>query len=684
MRFFEINRCSAAFICSSILCAGIALPLNAQEPQTQRDTRPDGERGSDVDLFAQFLDAHTNMDAQLRHNPSLLTNAEYLHGHPELENFLNQHPQVQSKVRENPSFFEDRKRRFDQEAVRRAQQPQAQTDTAQNSTIIRDTDTADANRMDRDNTVTAAPIRQDNEDRLITLDQFLDKYPDIERDLQRDPALADDSKYLRGHPPLLAYLGHHSNARREIAQSPRLSTPPADRIDAQEQQDRSNPAVNRADENPDRENASREDANRADDNRDDARPDDSNRQDTNTEGVSRDNADRENANSKEAMPDARRTMNDFLHQSPTIERELWRNPSLVNNTRYVHSRPELESFLNQHPEVQEQIQQDPRYLMQSDKGGQGEADSRNQAGSDVDARGDINHGRDAAMDEFLQKYPTIERQLWRNPSLINDQRYLQSHPQLQAFLDQHPQVRQDIQQNPRYFSERRNGADNLQSSGFNRDVDSYPDRNAQVQSEQDTDRRETAERRDPDDLPRETRNGRVDRRPNANPMATDSDTASIKDFLSRQQNIDWSLAKKPKLINDYAYLRRHPDLNEFLEEHPAVRDRVRQDPSYFRYEDGNEVRNDNVPTDSDRTNRYDRELTVELQDFDRFLDKHRNIKKDLQTNPSFANDRHYLKHNQALKSFLAKNPRVRDGFRQDPSGFMDRAAQLEARGHRMN
>jgi hypothetical protein len=72
----------------------------------------------------------------------------------------------------------------------------------------------------------------------------------------------------------------------------------------------------------------------------------------------------------------------------------------------------------------------------------------------------------------------------------------------------------------------------------------------------------------------------------------------------------------------------------------------------------------------------------ELQDMDHFLDKHKNIEKDLQKNPTLATDPGYLKHHKPLDSFLSKNPQVGQELRANPSAFMQKQERIEQ--HRMN
>jgi hypothetical protein len=272
---------------------------------------------------------------------------------------------------------------------------------------------------------------------------------------------------------------------------------------------------------------------------------------------------------------------------------------------------------------------------------------------------------------------------------VNNAEYLEAHPQLQQFLNQHPNVKEEIAENPRYFMQRENRFDANESARRDRDRDFDRDRDAHV----DRDRNRDVDR----DLDA-TRNRDFDRRSNPNPDLTNREVATMDDFLDRHQDVAKTLEKKPELVNDRRYLKHHKDLDEFLSEHPAVREEVRENPSYFihrenRYEARNFDRD--VPDrDRDRVRDNDRYRATrdldgdlskkELQDMDRFLDKHKKIEKDLQRNPSLVNDRDYLKHHKSLDSFFSKNPKVSDEMRENPSAFMQKERRLETRNHRMN
>ena len=58
------------------------------------------------------------------------------------------------------------------------------------------------------------------------------------------------------------------------------------------------------------------------------------------------------------------------------------------------------------------------------------------------------------MDQFLDKHKKIDKDLQKNPALINDNNYLQHHKDLQAFLTKNPQVSEEFKENPSLFMQK--------------------------------------------------------------------------------------------------------------------------------------------------------------------------------------------------------------------------------------
>src|SRR5439155_17086570 len=60
---------------------------------------------------------------------------------------------------------------------------------------------------------------------LQNFDDFLDSHPQIAKDLSKNPALANDEKYLQSHPQFAEFLKAHGGVQRELSENPgRLTT----------------------------------------------------------------------------------------------------------------------------------------------------------------------------------------------------------------------------------------------------------------------------------------------------------------------------------------------------------------------------------------------------------------------------------------------------------------------------
>jgi hypothetical protein len=70
----------------------------------------------------------------------------------------------------------------------------------------------------------------------------------------------------------------------------------------------------------------------------------------------------------------------------------------------------------------------------------------------------------------------------------------------------------------------------------------------------------------------------------------------------------------------------------------------------------------------------------ELQAFDRFLDSHPAIERDLQNKATLINDPAYLSAHPELRDFLATHPRVREDFQQNPRRFVNRERAFDKSG----
>jgi hypothetical protein len=165
-------------------CLWLGTPVGAR-PVAAQD-RPIQDRDSDINRqelarFDQFMDSHPEIAEQLRKDPSLVNNEEFVKNHPALQTYLQQHPAIREEVRENPNAFMQQEARYDR---REGEE-----------------------RVDRD-----APHRQFGE--------FLGGHSNISQQLSKDPSLVKNQEYMVNHPDLQEYLKAHPDVRQGLMENP--------------------------------------------------------------------------------------------------------------------------------------------------------------------------------------------------------------------------------------------------------------------------------------------------------------------------------------------------------------------------------------------------------------------------------------------------------------------------------
>ena len=134
----------------------------------------------------------------------------------------------------------------------------------------------------------------------------------------------------------------------------------------------------------------------------------------------------------------------FLDANPSIEKDLKKNPSLLNDATYLANHPALKAFLNGNATVSAAATKDPKALMNRlerfEKSGR-----------------DIPKAELAAFDKFLDQNPSIEKDIHKDPSLLTNATYLANHPALQSFLAANPDIQQEVTEHPRAFMDAENG-----------------------------------------------------------------------------------------------------------------------------------------------------------------------------------------------------------------------------------
>src|SRR5260370_554047 len=149
----------------------------------------------------------------------------------------------------------------------------------------------------------------------------------------------------------------------------------------------------------------------------------------------------------------------------------------------------------------------------------------------------------ADMDRFLDSHPEMAEQLRKDPSLINNQQWVEKHPALQEYLQQHPEIREEFRENP---------------SAFMRQEERY-------------DRRE-------DDRDREAGIGLGDDRHRMGDRDARGELTSFGHFLGSHSTVAEQLSRDPSLANNKEFLANHPELGEYLKAHPGMTQQLAANP----------------------------------------------------------------------------------------------------------
>lgn len=129
----------------------------------------------ETDTMENYLTNHPKVADELHNNPSLINNPEWLSKHPQVQNWMNTHPNVKSDAAANPSEF---------------------VHHTEHETLNRD-------RQSVNHT-----------------DQFLSQHPGLAKQLNENPRLIDDPKFVADHPALNNYLNTHPGVKNEWENHP--------------------------------------------------------------------------------------------------------------------------------------------------------------------------------------------------------------------------------------------------------------------------------------------------------------------------------------------------------------------------------------------------------------------------------------------------------------------------------
>src|SRR5207253_1450596 len=138
--------------------------FDRREGRRDHDRRDNDTTREELASFDRFMDGHPETAEQLRRDPSLVKNEDFVRDHRDLQEYLQQHPGTREEISENPDRFMHQEQRFD-----------------------RIEDNRNRNMSDGDR---------------AGFGEFLGSHSSIAQELSKDPGLVNNEDYQKMHPEL--------------------------------------------------------------------------------------------------------------------------------------------------------------------------------------------------------------------------------------------------------------------------------------------------------------------------------------------------------------------------------------------------------------------------------------------------------------------------------------------------
>jgi ribosomal 50S subunit-associated protein YjgA (DUF615 family) len=268
-----------------------------------------------------------------------------------------------------------------------------------------------------------------------------------------------------------------------------------------------------------------------------------------------------------------KAMDAFLDTHSVIDDELREHPALADNPDFIKDHPEYAAFLAGHPGVAGQLKEHPRYFVYRSLERQ--------------RRQPITAGEVQTLDAFLDAHPGIDKELSDHPRLADDPKYIEGHPELHEFLNHHPGADAALESKPVRTMEKEEKTDQPAFHEI-KDLDGFLDEHPVID---DLLREHPALADNPDfikdhpeyaafltahpgvagqlkDHPRYFMHRALELQ--RDQPITPAEVKTLDAFLDRHPDIDKALVANPKIIDDPKFIEAHPELHDFLKDHPRV------------------------------------------------------------------------------------------------------------------
>jgi hypothetical protein len=171
-------------------------------------------------------------------------------------------------------------------------------------------------------------------------------------------------------------------------------------------------------------------------------------------GSTQDDYERKERRSSTRMSEQdQRSFERFLNEHDETAQELYRDPNLVKNERFLKGHSELRAWLDNHREAAEAIEANPRAVIWRERTTTGrEREERRSTTARISER-DLE-----SFNNYLDSHDETAKLLYQDPDLINDRQFVRNHDALNDWLRDHPDAADAIRANPQVFLRRDRGS----------------------------------------------------------------------------------------------------------------------------------------------------------------------------------------------------------------------------------
>jgi hypothetical protein len=331
------------------------------------------------------------------------------------ENFLNAHPNTASELQQNPSLINNPNWMSHHQGLEEymSEHPYVRNEVHQNPGAFIE----NGGHWNWNNGGYGYNGGNPNNGAAWRFDHgYLSEHPEVANQLALHPALADNSAYLSSHPGLSDYLQNHPTIRQDLISHPDRFMSREDQLNGRSPAGAygNNEAVWRFDHG-------------------------------------------------------------YLSEHPEVANQLALHPGLADNSAYLSSHPGLSDYLQSHPGVRQDLISHPdRFMSRED---QLDGHSANygapgtyhaapppygynpgphpmsyDGGPDGHAPGYYPNGHAlGSADNYFDNHPEVYQQMEKDPRLVDNQHYVDTHPGLHDYLESHPHAGTVFKNHPDAF-----------------------------------------------------------------------------------------------------------------------------------------------------------------------------------------------------------------------------------------